>query len=162
MTWAVLVALMAAAPVRITVVDETIRVPAAGAKPIRLSLGRQAAIIECSYTVERALSGVRAELRRTGEERPLTVTGFGQRGAFRIGPAPPGYYDVVIVNDLEGRAPADVRVTIQLAFPAGREEARELSPARRRAVVLITFAAFAALVYFATRKLKDVIAGPHT
>ncbi len=162
MNWAVLVALAVAAPARITVVDETVRVPAAGAKPIHFSLRQRPAIIECSYTVERALSGVRAELRRGGEHAALTVTGFWMRGGFRVGPAPLGDYDIVIVNDLEGRAPAEVRVVIQLAFAADGEEARELSPARRRTVVLITLIAFAWIVYFATRKLRAGIAGPPT
>jgi hypothetical protein len=85
--------------------------------------------------------------------RVLLSTAFEHRGEFRYAPGL-GDYSLLLDNRMEGRGPAAVRLEVVLEFPRGGEPlARELSPARRLAVIVVSLAVFGALTWFAAWRL---------
>lgn len=58
-------------------------------------------------------------------------------------------------NALEGRGPAEVRVTVTLLFPSPHPQARVLPTGRRAAVIVVTVLFVFVVVFCAGRRLKD-------
>jgi hypothetical protein len=141
----ILLALMlAAAPARVVLVDELVRVPAAQSRAIDVLLKQRGAVVECRYAVERGGSGVRvALLTRADAERPLASTPYQRSGSFRHPVTTPGEYRLVIDNRLEGRGPALVRVELSAVFGDPMLQMRELDPGRRARVIVVSLGLFA-------------------
>jgi hypothetical protein len=160
-----LLLLFLADPWRLMLFDETVEAPARGWEEIGIQLEQRPAVVECRYRVENRRS-VRVMLLDRGDfkrfergaaHRVLAGAGFGHSGAFRFGPGRTGDYSVVIDNRMEGRGPAHVHLEISLVFPGA--EARELSPQRKAAVILITIAVMGAIVWFSVSRLKGALLG---
>jgi hypothetical protein len=156
-----LLLLLLAAPGRLTLVDETIEVPAQRWQAIDIELRQRPAIIECRYSVEGEVPDVRVALMRPADverlrdgirHHVLAATEYGVTGALRLGPVPTGEYNVVLDNRLDGRGPARVHLTVYLVFPGPHHIARELSPQRRLWIILLSAIYVAALVFFVARK----------
>ena len=159
---AALALLAALAPETVALVDEVVEVPAAGWRAVEVALKQRPAILECRFTVVNGRSGVRVALlpredlerfRGGRRHRVLLSTGFESRGRFRCAPGL-GEYSLLIDNRLEARAPASVRLEVTLQFSReGEPLARELSPARRVTVIVVSLGVFAAIVWYAARRL---------
>jgi hypothetical protein len=155
--------LLAAAPGRVILMDDTVEVPARQWEAFNLNLRQQPAIVECSYSVLGGGPGVRVALmHRADMERfragirhhVLAATEFEKSGSLRYPPGRAGEYSVVVDNRLSGRGIARVHLTVAMRFVNGQAQARELPPGRRRAVILLTLAYVAAVAVFAVRRVR--------
>ncbi len=156
--------LLAAAPGRVILMDDTVGVPARQWEAFNLELKQQAAVVECSYSVASGGPGVRVSLmHRADMERfragirhhVLAATEFEKSGSLRFPLGRAGEYSVVVDNRLSGRRPARVHLTVSLLFAGAQAEARELPPGRRRVVILLTLFYVAAVAVFAVRRLRS-------
>jgi hypothetical protein len=75
----------------------------------------------------------------------LESSGFEKAGRLRYRLADKGHYVLMIDNTIETRTPTFVQVRVELSNPA-RADVRELSPARRHAVVALSLLFFGAVV----------------
>jgi hypothetical protein len=163
------VLLWAAAPGRISVVEESVRVPASGWRPVFLPLRQRPVTVVCSFAVSppgsvRVALMTRHDLLRLEDglsHRSLASTGYERDGGFRLHVSQPGDYVLVIDNRLDARAPADVHLRVALEFP-GRPAARTLSPGRKLAVTALSLAGFALIVGWSGRKLLRAMRGQRT
>jgi hypothetical protein len=155
--------LLAAVPGHVTLMDETVGVPARQWQAFHLEIKQQPAFVECRYSVASEGPGVRVALmHRADVERfragirhhVLAATEFERSGSLRCPLGRAGEYSVVVDNRLSGRGDARVRLAVSLVF-AGREQPRELPPGRRRAVILFTLIYVAAVAVFAARRLRS-------
>jgi hypothetical protein len=148
----ILLALMlAAAPARVVLLDELVRVPPSQSRAIDVLLKQRGALVECRYAVERGGSGVRVILLTRAEaerfesgksHRPLASTPYERSGSFRHPVTTPGEYRLVIDNRLEGRGPALVRVELSAVFGDPMLQVRELDPGRRARVIIVSLGLF--------------------
>jgi hypothetical protein len=151
---------------RLVLVDEVIHVGPSQWQAVDLALRQRPATIECKFSVERGRSGVgvalldRRELRRFRGRLPhrtIFATGIQRAGGFRY-QAGIGEYVLVIDNRLEERGAADVRLEVALSFGRpGQFPARELSSGRRATVVVLSLLFFAAVVFYAVRRLRGAL-----
>lgn len=122
--------------------------------------------IDCHFHVEPGGGAVHLELLdrhdlrlffRGREHQTLASTASGTDAAFRRIVDEPGDYDVVVVNDKKN-APATVLLQVNIdTTPEASVAARELTPARRLTVILISFALFFAIVIWSGRRLFALI-----
>jgi len=151
---------------RVVLVDELIRVPPSQWQAVDFALKQRPATIECKFSVESGPSGVRValldrrELRRfraREAHRVILSTGFQKSGGFRYSSGT-GEYSLVIDNGLEGRGPAQVRLTVALSF-GGRAQphVQELSTRRRVMVILLSLLFFSAIAFPAARRLQRAL-----
>ncbi len=159
--------LLAAALGWLPLVDEIVRVPPAAWRTVDIVLRRDPAAIECRYSVVRGgpvmLWLVRrsevAHFRSGQATRAILVTGYRRSGGFRARPGP-GEYAVIVDNRLDARGPAEVRVAVSLVFDGSASGEVRVLPARRRAVVVaLSLLFFAAVLYFAARRLGGAFSG---
>ncbi|MGE5645005.1 MAG: hypothetical protein ACM336_04355 [Acidobacteriota bacterium] len=142
-------ALLAAA-----LLNQTVRVPAAGTREFEIAVKQRSAVLDCEFHVERGGSGVRVALMQN--RHALATTGYTRAHRFRF-PLPAGEYTLVVDNRLEGRRPADVRLSLKVEEAAGLPEPRTLSPRRRAVVVASSVLFFVLVAYFAGRKLRKAL-----
>ncbi|MGE5569560.1 MAG: hypothetical protein ACM3S5_11045 [Rhodospirillales bacterium] len=154
--------LLAASSGRLVLMEDTVAVPPRDWEGFHLRITQQPAFVECSFSVESGGPGVRVALMRHDDaerfragarHEVLAATGFEKSGRLRYLLEQAGEYSIVVDNRLSGAQEARVHLTVTLAF-AG--EARELSPARRRAVILLTMCYVAAVVVLAARRLRGL------
>ena len=154
--------LLAASSWRLVLMEETVTVPPREVGSFRLDIAQQRAFVECRFSVESGGPDVRVALiRHAGTDRSrngarpevLTITGFEKSGRLRHFLEQAGEYSIVVDNRLSGAREARVHLTVNLAFA---EEARELPPGRRRAVILLTMCYVAAVAVFAARRLRGL------
>jgi hypothetical protein len=157
-----LLLLLFAATSRVELIDEVVEIPAAEWRYVELNLKQEPVTVICHFDTV-AGSGIRVallrreDLARLREDRAhglIAVTPPGQRGRLRHTVHEPGPYYVVVDNRERGEQAAKVRLRVSLDFsPAAEPLVRELSPARRAAVIAISFAVFFAIVLFTGRRL---------
>jgi hypothetical protein len=160
----------AAAQERVSLIEETIRVPASDWRPVYLPLRQRPATVLGSFVVSppgsvRVVLMTTRDLRRLEDglsHQPLLSTGYEQSGGFRYSFRQPGEYVLVIDNRLDARGPADVRLRVSLEFSPARPAARTLSPRRRLAVVALSLAMFAAIVLWSGRRLLRAMSEQRT
>jgi hypothetical protein len=149
---------MLAAPAvgRVLLVDDTVRVPAGGWRTVDVALKQRSAVLECRFAVVSGRSGVRVALLEREEagrfragraHRVIASTGFQEAGGLRHR-CETGDYTVLVDNRLEGRGAAEVRLQVSLLFTG-----------EAQAVIVISVAAFAAMVWFAARRLRRAMRG---
>jgi hypothetical protein len=153
-------------PAPVSLMEDTVEVPAAGWRTFDLEFRQRPAILDCRFSVHSEGAGVRVALVRRGDldrlrdgrgHRILAATGFEREGRLRAA-LPPGDYSLLVDNRLEGRGPAEVWVKATVVFPPGAPEARVLSPERRAVVVATSLLLFLLVVLFAGRKLRRAMA----
>jgi hypothetical protein len=156
---------LAAAPDRLVLMDETVQVPAARWRAFDLELRQRPARIDCNFAVAGGGSGVRVALLRRDDldrlrdgvrHRELAATEYERAASLRY-QASAGAYSLVVDNRLEGRAPAAVHVRVVLTFIDGATEAIELPPGRKAVVILLSILFFAAVAFFAGRRLLPAL-----
>ncbi|HVX65914.1 MAG TPA: hypothetical protein VHA11_04890 [Bryobacteraceae bacterium] len=159
-------AALAQSPAPITLLEDTLQVPAAAWRSFDLELKQRPAIIDCRFAVRGGGSGVRVAVMRRADlvrlregqgHRVLAATSFEQGGTLRV-PVPPGEYSLVLDNRMEGRGPAQVWVQASIVFAAGPPEARVLSPQRRAVVIAASLLFFFAVVLVTGRRLQRALA----
>ena len=148
------------AATRVGVTDDVYAIPPRDWRYVEVGLQQRTALIEARYNVNADSPGVRLQLMRTEEIEKLragephaALVETPEAAAGRLDyPAPErGDYALVIFN--RAAAPASVRVRIWLDFPT----ARQLSPERRRSVILISFAVFFGIVTWSARRLLKAV-----
>ncbi len=151
--------LLLAAP-RVQLVDDVFHVPADDWRYVDFSLKRRAALVSAECETASPTTPVRiALLRREDLERLragaphgiIDVTGPGSRNRLNYLLREPGDYALVIDN--EARVPAAVHLAVWLDFAPRAAAPAQITPQRRLAVILISFAVFFAIAGFSTRKL---------
>jgi hypothetical protein len=144
-------------------VDQVYTIPADEWRYVELGIGERAALVEAGYEVRGGSDQVRLALMRRDDLEHLRdglahgvveETEPGRSGRLKCEVRPPGDYVVVVDNRMgDGRA-AVVRIRIRLEFPAGGGGVPErISAQRRLTVILMSFAAFFAIVTWSGRKL---------
>jgi hypothetical protein len=147
-------------------VDHVYTVPADEWRYVDLGTEQRPARVEAEYEVRAGSNRVRLAVMRRDDMEHLReglahgvveVTGPGRSGKLTCEVRTPGEYVLVVDNQMgEGRA-AVVGLRIRLDFPAAVGGIPErLSPRRRLTVVLVSFAAFFAIVTWSGRKLLPV------
>ena len=154
--------LLAAAPQRLLIVDETVQVPASQVRAVSLNVAAREASLDCEFAVSGPGSGVRVALmsweqaerfRRGLSHHTVKALPYATSGTFRAGVAGSGRYQMVLDNRMEGRGPVDVRLKVWLTF--GPVPALELSSRERAVIVAISLSFFFGVVWFAGRRLWD-------
>jgi hypothetical protein len=168
--WALAVALVVTARTRVDLIDEVLRVRPGGVRGVSVPLPVRTARLECEFQVLRGGSGVRLVLLGVDDARRfeaghshqvLVATSYEKAGRLAYTIPEPGEYRLVVDNRLEGRGPADVHLRASLVFNDGPTPVpRQLPPARRWLVVILSLGFFAAVAVFAGRRLLRAAAGP--
>jgi hypothetical protein len=144
-------------------VDRVYTIPADDWRYVDLGIGQRPALVEAEYQVRAGSDQIRLAVMRRDDLEHLReglahgvveATEAGRSGKLACQVRPPSEYVVVIDNRMgDGRA-AVVRLRIRLEFPpATGAIAERLSPQRRLTVILVSFAAFFAIVTWSGRKL---------
>ena len=143
-------------------VDQVYTIPADEWRYVDLGVEQRPGVVEAEYDVRSGSDQVRlAVLRRDDLEHlrqglahgVVEATEPGRRGKIACRVGPPGEYVVVVDNRMGEGRPAVVRLRIRLEFPPAANVPERLSPQRRLTVILISFAAFFAIVTWSGRKL---------
>ncbi|MGD0199563.1 MAG: hypothetical protein ABSD27_02315 [Bryobacteraceae bacterium] len=162
-----LVLALAVVPERLPLIQETVEVPPGQWRAFDITLGQQPAVVECSFAVVSGRSGVRLalmprpEMGRLGWSRPhrgMISTGYEREGGFRVA-VPKGAYTLVVDNQLEGREPARVELSVALVFTPESSAPQVLSPRRRAVVVALSLAFFVVVAFYAAWKLRGALFG---
>ncbi len=156
MSWGLLL-ILALAPGRLALIDETFEVPAGESRNVGLGLRQRAAVIDCRFEVVSGRSGVRVALREQKTSRLLASTAFEREGAFRV-QVPAGDYALVLDNRLDPRQPAEVRITVTVAPPLPPARPRELSSGRRLVLVVASLLFFVAVGGYSLVKIRRALA----
>ena len=133
---------------------------------VRFEIHRQPATVDCSF---RTLDGgeARAELvsaadldlfRHHRSYDELASTETDRSGTFSRYLQEPGEYAVVVESSTS--QPVTLHLTVALSFEPSHPISRYLSPQRRLTVILISFAAFFAIVTFSARALLRAMRKP--
>jgi len=144
-------------------VDQVYTIPADEWRYVDLEIGQRAARVEAEYEVQSGSGQVRLAVMRRDDLEHLReglphgvveTTEPGHSGKLACEVRPPGEYVVVVDNRLgDGRA-TQVRLRIWLESPPTAGDIPErISPQRRLTVILVSFAAFFAIVTWSGRKL---------
>lgn len=157
--------LLLAAPERVVLMNETVRVPAGEWRPFPISLKERGAMLDCRFAVERGGEGVRVALLPWGEVGRLRErrghhlifsTGYDRTGAFRFALDTPGEYALVVDNRLAEAGAADVRIRVSLFRAVARSQGIPLPPERRAAIVTITSVVFLSALAWAGWQFRGV------
>jgi hypothetical protein len=144
-------------------VNQVYTIPADEWRYVDLGIGQRPALVEAEYQVRVGSDQVRLAVMRRDDLEHLReglahgvvkATEPGHSGKLRCEVRPPGEYVMVVDNQMSGGRPATVQLRIRLDFPplAG-DIPQRLSPQRRLTVILVSFAAFFAIVTWSGRKL---------
>ena len=163
---ALLSLLLLAAATQVDLVDDIYTIRASEWRYVEVKLKQKAAGVNCEFRVLTPGGQVRAallshaDLQRLLGSQPhgfLTATPAGGAGRFHFALHRPGTYGVVIDNRAAG-TPVRVRLRVSLDFSGSPAEGvGTLSPGRRLAVILISFAVFFTIVTWSARKLLQAI-----
>jgi hypothetical protein len=144
-------------------VDQVYTIPADEWRYVDLGIGQRPARVEAEYEVRAGSDQVRlAVIRRDDLEHlreglphgVVETTEPGRSGKLACEVRPPGEYVVVVDNRMSDGRETQVRLRIWLEFPPAVGAIPErLSPRRRLTVILVSFAAFFAIVTWSGRKL---------
>jgi hypothetical protein len=145
---------MAAITSAVPLYDDTVRVPRSQWRAVSVSLQQRPATIVVNYKVTAGKSGVRVvlmtreDVRRFRDglsHRVLAQSAFLSEGSFRHMVTRPGEYQVLLDNRLEGRGPAEVRLSVSLLFHEYTSfEPRTLPERTKRQVVVLSLLLFTA------------------
>ncbi len=156
MSWALLL-ILALAPGRLALIDETFEVPAGESLNVGLALRQRAAVIDCRFEVVSGRSGVRVALREQKTSRLLVSTAFEREGAFRV-QVPAGDYTLLLDNRLDLRQPAEVRVGVTVVPPVPPARPRELSSRRRLVIVAASLLFFCGVTAYSLVRIRRALA----
>jgi len=143
-------------------VDHVYTIPADEWRYVDLGIGQRPELVEVEYEVRAGSDQVRlAVMRREDLEHlreglaqgVVDETEPGRSGKIECEVRPPYDYVVVVDNRMGDDRAAVVRLRIRLASPPSRGIPERLSPQRRLTVILVSFAAFFAIVTWSGRKL---------
>jgi hypothetical protein len=157
-----LILLLAAS--RVELVDEVYQIPASEWRYVDLGLKQRPAVVSAHFDTPGNDGRVRLTLLRADDlekfrgglpHGSIDSTSSGPRGALSYDVPTPGDYVLVIENDAP--APASVRLNVWLDFARHGPTITQLSPQRQLTIVLISFAAFFAIVSFSARRLLRVV-----
>jgi len=162
-----LVLALAVVPERLPLIQETVEVPPGQWRTFDITLGQRPAVVECSFAVVSGRSGVRLalmprpEMGRLGSSprhRAMITTGYEREGGFRVAVSQ-GAYSLVVDNQLEGREPALVELSVDLVFTPAPSAPQVLSAQRRAVVVALSLAFFVVVSSYAAWKLRGALFG---
>jgi hypothetical protein len=165
MYWIALLWLLATSSpdTRQILMDEAYSIPASDWRYVPVVLKQPPVTLECEYKV---LSGgaVRvglvngqglAALRQGKRHTTLASTSFVKGGRLSYEVLEPDEYAVIVDNGLEASGAAQVQLRVSLEFPGRQQpQVRQLSPARRAVVAVISLAIFLAIVTYAGKRLR--------
>jgi hypothetical protein len=165
---AILTLLLLLIATRVELVDEVYTIPPAEWRYVQVELQQTPVRVLSEFQVLSSGDQVRVALlsqadleRLRGDEAHgfLAATPPGNRGSFGYQLAAPGHYAVVVDNRARN-TPVRVHLRVALDF-SGQEQVgvRYLSPQRRLAVILISFAVFFGIVTWSARKLLRSMRG---
>jgi hypothetical protein len=154
--------LLLAASTRVILVDQIYAIPGDDWRYVDVILRQQGATVDCDFTVlsdhheVRVGLVMRRDLERLRAGRSYeAIVALPPRssGKFRYIVRDPGEY-AVVVDNRDNRGPASVRLHVALDFSKSPEsQAQSIPRSRQITVVVISFAAFFAIVTYSARKL---------
>lgn len=155
--------LLAAAPVRVTLMDEAVELPRGEWRTLPIVLHQQPGTLDCQYRVIRGRPDVRlallpkedADALRQGlPHAEMASTPPGAHGELRIPIRALGEYELVVDNR-EGEGDTELHLTVSLIFgDRAALEVRYASPHRRIVVAVASLSLFAAVAAYAGVKLR--------
>jgi hypothetical protein len=157
-----LILLLAAS--RVQLVDEVYQIPANEWRYIDLGLKQRPAVVSAHFDTEGDGARVRLTLLRAEDLEKfrgglphgnIDSTTAAPRGTLSYDVPAPGDYALVIDNDAP--SPVVVQLNVWLDFARHGPAMTQLSPRRQLTVVLISFAAFFAIVSFSARRLLRAV-----
>ena len=144
-------------------VDQVYTIPAGEWRYVDLGIGQRPVLVEAEYEARSGSAQVRLAVMRRDDLEHLRgglahgvveATEPGRSGKLACEVGPPGEYVVVVDNQMDESHAAAVRLRIRLEFPpAAGAIPKRLSPQRRLTVILVSFAAFFAIVTWSGRRL---------
>jgi hypothetical protein len=150
-------------------VDHVYTIPADEWRYVELGIGQRPALVEAEYEVRAGADQVRLAVMRRDDLEHLREglahgvveeTEPGRAGRIECEVHPPDEYVVVVDNQMGGGRAAVVRLRIRLEFPpVGGAVPERISARRRLTVILVSFAAFFAIVTWSGRKLLPTVRG---
>lgn len=153
-------------PSSIDLVDETYQIPANEWRYVEVSLRQQPALVSAELVWQAGSREVRAaflrreDLERLRSDHPygvLASSSPGALGRFHYDVVDPGDYAVVLDNrDSDAPSTIHLRVWLDFSGAAGLDAGR-ISPQRRLAVILISFAVFFGIVTWSARRLLHFV-----
>jgi hypothetical protein len=148
-------------------VDQEYTIPADEWRYVELGIGQRPALVEAEYEVRAGADQVRLAVMRRDDLEHLREglahgvveeTEPGRAGRIECAVRPPGEYVVVVDNQMGGGRAAVVRLRIRLEFPpVGGAAPERISAQRRLTVILVSFAAFFAIMTWSGRKLLRTV-----
>jgi hypothetical protein len=161
-------AILLASTTRVALVDDVYRIPAGEWRYAPVLLLQRPAMVSADFREETGDGQTRVALMRKEDVerlrngRPhgmLAVTAPGASGHLHAFVHTPGEYAIVVDN--ESDKPSAVRLSVWLDFGASRgPTVTSISPRRRLAVILISFAVFFGIVSWSARTLlRNIRAG---
>ncbi|MBV8729836.1 MAG: hypothetical protein JO336_08495 [Acidobacteriia bacterium] len=161
-----LILLLAAPTTHVTLLDEVVRVPARDWRYAEVTLKQRPAWVSAEYEATGGSAEVRLALLRREDldsrgqdfsRSALALTSPAPAGRLAYGAPLHGVYAVLVDNGA-GTSGATVHLRVFLDFGTGSGPAvTSLSPARRFAVIAISFAVFFAIVIYSARRLLRVM-----
>src|SRR4051812_24848953 len=157
------VLLLLVAPSRsVELVDDEFNIPGGDWRYVEVTLNQPPVTVDCRFHVASGASGARLyfterdELEgfRAGDVQDfLAAAAPGNSGGFRYQVRAPGKY-VIIVDNRKSAASSAIRLRVSLDFGnTSITPVRTLTPQRRLAVILISFAVFFAIAGWSGRRL---------
>lgn len=158
--------LLAAAPVRVTLMDEVVSLPRGEWRTLPIVLQQQPGTLDCAYRVVHGRPDVRLallpkedadELRRGLPHTELAATPSGGRGELKVPIRTLGQYELVVDNR-EGDTDVELHLTVSLVFgDSASLDVRYASPQRRAVVAVASLSFFAAVAMYAGVKLHKAL-----
>ncbi len=144
-------------------VNQVYTIPADEWRYLDLGIGQRPTLVEAEYQVTAGSERVRLAVMRRDDLEHLReglphgvveATEPGRSGKLTCELRPPGGYVLVVDNRIGDDRAAVVHLRIRVSFaPAAGAIPERLSPQRRLTVILVSFAAFFAIVTWSGRKL---------
>jgi hypothetical protein len=156
--------LLLAASGSVVLTDDVYQIPGGEWRFVRFAIGHRPATAECRFQTfgegeARAELVSQAELESIRLHKSydaLASTDSARTSGFSQYIDEPGEYAVVVANP--GNSPVAVRLMVAMSF--GQPAARYLSRERQLTVILVSFAAFFAIVTFSARALLRAMKKP--
>lgn len=144
-------------------VNQVYTIPADEWRYLDLGIGQRATLVEAEYQVSAGSDRVRLAVMRSDDLEHLRdglpygvveATEPGRSGKLTCELRPPGGYVLLVNNRMGNGRAAVVHLRIRLSFaPVAGAVPELLSPSRRLVVILVSFAAFFAIITWSGRKL---------
>ena len=153
--------LLLAAPNRVELVNEDYQIAAADWQWVPLGIKQRPGMLLATFRVTSDLGRVRLVLMRRQDIEDMPHGALAQTGPARIGSLGHNIDELgdyaLVVDNSEGTLPASVHLSIWIDFSQKGPPVHTLPPERQLTVIVLSFAAFFAIVTWSARRLLRAV-----